>query len=65
MTLFSSSPSITVQIPKDKTPEDLYRAVNIIKVPSMIRVEADEVGVFFLFLFFFSPFFIFSMNELL
>lgn len=32
-----------VQLPKKQTPEDLYAALNIIKEPSMIRVEADEV----------------------
>jgi Zn-dependent M32 family carboxypeptidase len=31
------------EIPSDRTPEDLYAALNIIKDPSMIRVEADEV----------------------
>lgn len=31
------------QLPKEQTPEDLYAALNIIKEPSMIRVEADEV----------------------
>jgi carboxypeptidase Taq len=30
-------------ISADKTPEDLYAALNQIKVPSKIRVEADEV----------------------
>lgn len=29
--------------PADKTPEELYAALNVIKVPSLIRVEADEV----------------------
>ncbi len=32
----------TTQIPADKTAADLYAALNVIKVPSMIRVEADE-----------------------
>ena len=32
-----------MQIPADKTPDDLYGAVNIVKEPSLIRVEADEV----------------------
>jgi carboxypeptidase Taq len=31
------------QLPKEQTPEDLYAALNIIKEPSMIRVESDEV----------------------
>lgn len=31
------------QLPKEQTPEHLYAALNIIKEPSMIRVEADEV----------------------
>lgn len=31
------------ELPKKQTPEDLYAALNIIKEPSMIRVEADEV----------------------
>ena len=31
------------QLPADKSAEDLYAAVNIVKDPSMIRVEADEV----------------------
>ncbi len=31
------------QVPADKTGEDLYAAVNVMKEPSMIRVEADEV----------------------
>ena len=35
-------------IPDDKTPEDLYQACNIIKEPSKIRVEADEVSSVFL-----------------
>jgi hypothetical protein len=30
------------QIPEDKTPEDLYRALNVVKRQSVIRVEADE-----------------------
>lgn len=28
---------------ESKTPEDLYKAMNIVKVPSLIRVESDEV----------------------
>lgn len=36
------SPSL--QLPKEQGPEDLYAALNIIKQPSMIRVESDEVG---------------------
>jgi len=32
-----------VQVPADKSPDDLYAAVNVIKDPSFIRVEADEV----------------------
>lgn len=31
------------QLPADKSAEELYGAVNVVKVPSMIRVEADEV----------------------
>lgn len=31
------------QLPEDKGAEDLYAALNIVKVPSMIRVESDEV----------------------
>ncbi|GAB4814416.1 hypothetical protein N2152v2_001462 [Parachlorella kessleri] len=31
------------EVPADKSPEDLYAAMNIIKDPSFIRVEADEV----------------------
>jgi carboxypeptidase Taq len=31
------------QLPKDLTAEQLYAAVNVVKHPSMIRVEADEV----------------------
>ncbi|KAL4428286.1 hypothetical protein ABPG75_002375 [Micractinium tetrahymenae] len=31
------------QLPADKTPDDLYAALNIVKHPSMIRVESDEV----------------------
>lgn len=34
---------LSLQVPADKGAEDLYAAVNIIKEPSMIRVEADEV----------------------
>lgn len=30
-------------LPDDKTPEDLYAALNVVKERSMIRVEADEV----------------------
>ncbi|KAL4858840.1 Thermostable carboxypeptidase 1 [Chlorella vulgaris] len=30
-------------LPADKSAEELYGAVNVVKVPSMIRVEADEV----------------------
>jgi Zn-dependent M32 family carboxypeptidase len=33
----------SLQVPADKTAEDLYAAVNVIKEPSLIRVEADEV----------------------
>lgn len=32
-----------LQLPADKGPADLYAAVNIVRHPSMIRVEADEV----------------------
>jgi carboxypeptidase Taq len=32
------------QIPADKTPEDLYRALNIVSSRSLIRVEADELS---------------------
>ncbi len=32
-----------VQLPTEQSPEDLYAALNIIKDPSMIRVESDEV----------------------
>ncbi|KAI7846262.1 hypothetical protein COHA_000242 [Chlorella ohadii] len=31
------------QLPTEQSPEDLYAALNIIKDPSMIRVESDEV----------------------
>ena len=34
----------SAQLPKEQGPEELYAALNIIKDPSMIRVEADEVG---------------------
>ena len=38
-----AAPHARAQLPGDKGPEDLYAALNIIKVPSMIRVEADEI----------------------
>ena len=31
-------------IPADKTPEDLYRALNVVSTRSLIRVEADELS---------------------
>ena len=31
------------QLPADLSPERVYGAVNVVKFPSMIRVEADEV----------------------
>lgn len=39
---FPEAKKVFSQIPKKKTPRDLYRAVNGVK-PSFIRVEADEV----------------------
>jgi carboxypeptidase Taq len=32
------------QIPDDKTPEDLYRALNVVSTRSLIRVESDELS---------------------
>lgn len=31
------------QLPAGLTPEQVYGAVNVVKIPSLIRVEADEV----------------------
>jgi Zn-dependent M32 family carboxypeptidase len=31
------------QLPEGKGPEDLYAALNVVRQPSLIRVEADEV----------------------
>ena len=36
-------PPLPLQLPAGHGPEELYQAVNIVKVPSMIRVEADEL----------------------
>jgi hypothetical protein len=35
--------SFPLQLLAGQGPEELYQAVNIVKVPSMIRVEADEL----------------------
>ena len=38
-----SPPGRHAQLPADKTPDDLYAALNLVRDPSMIRVESDEL----------------------
>ncbi len=39
-------PKLRASFPQfpDRSPEELYGAINVMREPSMIRVESDEVG---------------------